>query len=127
MKILFPAVAHRGVACKESPMELVSSSTATPSTTLPETADTVTPAQTANRLSLARTAVLGLVGTSAIVVGSVLGGQSFETHLPGAWFFGMPGGLFGSIGSDHAHPPLLAVFAVYGGLILPTPGRVGLL
>jgi hypothetical protein len=30
----------------------------------------------------------------------------------------MPGGPLGSIGTSGAHPPLLAVFAVYGGLIL---------
>ena len=108
-------------------MELVSSSTATPTTTLPETADTVTPAQTANRLSLARTAVLGLVGTTAIVVGSVLGGQSFETHLPGAWFFGMPGGLFGSAGTTDSLPPVAALALVFGGLILLTRVWLGFL
>ena len=46
--------------------------------------------------SLARTALLGFFGSAAIVTGAVMGGQSFDTHLPGAWYFGMPGGLFGS-------------------------------
>ena len=108
-------------------MELVSSSTGTPSTTLPETADTVTLAPPATRLSVARTAVLGLVGTTAIVVGSVLGGQSFETHLPGAWFFGMPGGLFGSAGTTDSLPPVAALALVFGGLILLTRVWLGFL
>ncbi len=108
-------------------MELVSSSTGTPSTTLPETDDTVTQAPPATRLSVARTAVLGLVGTTAIVVGSVLGGQSFETHLPGAWFFGMPGGLFGSAGTTDSLPPVAALALVFGGLILLTRVWLGFL
>ncbi len=33
---------------------------------------------------LVRTALLGLLGTAAIVLGSLMGGQSFETHLPGS-------------------------------------------
>ncbi|MGA2472922.1 MAG: hypothetical protein ABSG39_05445, partial [Acidimicrobiales bacterium] len=90
-------------------MELVPPSAATNSMTRDETAQTDAPAQPAVRLSLARTAVLGLVGTTAIVVGSVLGGQSFETHLPGAWFFGMPGGLFGSQGTNDTLPPVAAL------------------
>ena len=67
---------------------------------------------------MARTALLGLVGSSAIVVGAVLGGQSFETHLPGAWFFGMPGGPFGSFGSDSSLPTIASLALVFGGLIL---------
>src|SRR5215469_17286723 len=57
-------------------------------------------------VSFTRTAVLGFIGTAAIVVGAVLGGASFETHLPGAWFFGMPGGLFGSLGTSDNLPPV---------------------
>ena len=76
------------------------------------------PEQPELRLSLARTAVLGLLGSSAIVVGAVLGGQSFETHLPGAWFFGMPGGPFGSFGSDSSLPSIASLALVFGGLIL---------
>jgi hypothetical protein len=70
---------------------------------------------------------LGFVATLSIVLGALLGGSSFETHLPGAWFFGMPGGLFGSIGSNNAHPPIYAVVAVYGGMILLTRVWFGLL
>jgi len=68
--------------------------------------------------ALVSTAVLGFVATLSIVIGALLGGSSFETYLPGAWFFGMPGGLLGSIGSSAAHPPIYADIAVYGGLIL---------
>jgi hypothetical protein len=108
-------------------MELVPPSAATNSVTHDETAQTDAPAQPVVRLSLARTAVLGLVGTTAIVVGSVLGGQSFETHLPGAWFFGMPGGLFGSQGTNDTLPPVASLALVFGGLILLTRVWVGFL
>ena len=74
-----------------------------------------------------RTAVYGFIGTAAIVVGAVLGGPSFETHLPGAWFFGMPGGLFGSLGADDNLPPLASLALVFGGLILLTRVWLGLL
>jgi hypothetical protein len=74
-----------------------------------------------------RTAVLGAIGTSAIVIGCVLGGQSFETHLPGAWFFGMPGGLFGSAGTNDSLPPIASLALVFGGLILLTRVWLGLL
>ena len=74
-----------------------------------------------------RTAVLGFIGTAAIVVGAVLGGPSFETHLPGAWFFGMPGGLFGSLGASDNLPPLASLALVFGGLILLTRVWLGLL
>src|ERR1039458_5005230 len=67
---------------------------------------------------LVPTAALGLVATLTITFGALLGGSSFETHLPGAWFFGMPGGPFGSLGSSSANPPIYAVIPVYGGLIL---------
>ena len=57
----------------------------------------------------------------------LLGGSAYETHLAGAWFFGMPGGLFGSIGSSLVHPPIYAVIAVYGGMILLVRVWIGLL
>jgi hypothetical protein len=76
---------------------------------------------------LVPTAVLGFVATAAICLGALLGGQAFETHLPGAWFFGMPGGLFGSMGSYDSHPPVYAIIAVYGGLILLTRVWLGFL
>jgi alpha-1,6-mannosyltransferase len=76
---------------------------------------------------LAPTALLGLLATSAVVVGALFGGSAYETHLAGAWFFGMPGGLFGSIGASSAHPPVAAIAAVYGGMILLTRVWLGLL
>ncbi len=108
-------------------MELVTPSAATNSTTPHETPDDDAAAPPEARLSLARTAVGGLVGTTAIVVGTILGGQSFETHLPGAWFFGMPGGLFGSQGASGNLPPVAALALVFGGLILLTRVWVGFL
>ena len=99
-------------------MELVSpSATTTPMTPI-QNIDANAPEQPALRLSAARTAVLGLVGSTAIVIGAVLGGQSFLTHLPGAWFFGMPGGPFGSFGSDSSLPTIASLALVFGGLIL---------
>jgi alpha-1,6-mannosyltransferase len=79
------------------------------------------------RLSTARTALLGFVGSAAIVVGAVMGGQSFETHLAGAWFFGMPGGLFGSFGTNQTLPPVVSLALVFGGLILITRVWLGFL
>ncbi len=108
-------------------MELVTPSAATNSTTPHETPDDDAAAPPEARLSLARTAVGGLVGTTAIVVGTILGGQSFETHLPGAWFFGMPGGLFGSQGASGNLPPVAALALVFGGLILLARVWVGFL
>ncbi len=81
----------------------------------------------AQPLRLGRTSLLGAVATTSIVVGALYGGSSFETHLPGAWFFGMPGGALGSMGTGSNHPPLYAAFAVYGGLILLTRVWIGLL
>lgn len=78
-------------------------------------------------LRLSATVAWGFVATTAIVVGALLGGAAFETHVPGAWFFGMPGGPLGSIGSSSPHPPIYAVIAVYGGLILLTRVWLGLL
>ena len=76
---------------------------------------------------MARTAFLGFLGTAAIVVGAVVGGPSFETHLSGAWFFGMPGGLFGSVGASEALPPIASLALVFGGLILLTRVWLGFL
>jgi hypothetical protein len=85
------------------------------------------PAQPAVRVSTARTALLGALGTTAIVVGALIGGQSFETHLPGAWFFGMPGGPLGWIGTSNSLPPIAALALVFGGLILLTRAWLGFL
>jgi hypothetical protein len=88
----------------------------------PVTADTAAPP-----IALGRTATIGAIGTAAIVVGSLLGGQSFETHLPGAWFFGMPGGVLGGVGTSDTLPPVAALALVFGGLILLTRVWLGLL
>ncbi len=77
--------------------------------------------------ALVPTAVLGFVATLSIAIGALLGGSSFETYLPGAWFFGMPGGPLGSIGSAATSPPIYADIAVYGGLILLIRVWLGLL
>jgi hypothetical protein len=78
-------------------------------------------------LRLARTAALGLLAMLCITLGALLGGRSYETHLPGAWFFGMPGGPLGSLGSNGIHPPIYAAILVFGGLILLTRIWLGLL
>ncbi len=111
-------------------MELASPSatTVTTATDAPrQNDDTARGEQPAPRLGVARTAILGLVGSAAIVVGSVLGGQSFETHLAGAWFFGMPGGLFGSYAANSTLPPIVSLALVFGGLILLTRVWLGFL
>ena len=107
-------------------MELVSPS-ATTTSTPPPNVDSDVPGQPARELSTLRTALLGLVGSSAIVAGAVLGGQSFETHLPGAWFFGMPGGPAGSFGSNSGLPTIASLALVFGGLILLTRVWLGFL
>jgi alpha-1,6-mannosyltransferase len=78
-------------------------------------------------LRLARTAAFGLLAMLCITLGALLGGRSYETHLPGAWFFGMPGGPLGSLGSGGIHPPVYAAILVFGGLILLTRIWLGLL
>src|SRR6516162_10521308 len=92
-----------------------------------DTADLEAPVQPAQHVSLARTTILGTLGTTAIVVGSLLGGQSFETHLPGAWFFGMPGGALGWMGTNSTLPPVISLALVFGGLILLTRVWLGFL
>lgn len=66
--------------------------------------------------SLRRFGVAGLLAASAVVVGSVLGGSSFVSHLPGAWFFGTPGGPLGSVSTSASRAPAVAILGVYGGL-----------
>ena len=56
-----------------------------------------------------------------------MGGQSFETHLAGAWFFGMPGGPLASLGTNNAWPPVASLALVFGGLILLTRVWLGFL
>lgn len=92
-----------------------------------DTAEPEAPAQPAPQISLARTAVLGAIGTAAVVMGALLGGPSFEAHLPGAWFFGMPGGPLGWLGTGETLPPVAALALVFGGLILLTRVWLGFL
>src|SRR5580700_6596460 len=100
-------------------MELVSpSATTTPRP--PSNVESDMPGVPARQLSTVRTALFGLLGSSAIVAGAVLGGQPFETHLPGAWFFGMPGGPAGSLASNSGLPTIASLALVLGGLILLT-------
>src|SRR6516162_718358 len=87
----------------------------------------MTRAKVASSISVGRTALLGALGTAGIVVGSLLGGQSFETHLPGAWFFGMPGGALGWMGTNSTLPPVISLALVFGGLILLTRVWLGFL
>jgi alpha-1,6-mannosyltransferase len=79
------------------------------------------------QIRLVRSTLLGLAGSTLIVVGALLGGSSFETHLPGAWFFGMQGGHLGSLGSDSTLPTVVSLILVFGGLILLTRVWLGLL
>lgn len=70
------------------------------------------------RCSLARPAALGFLAATAVVAGATLGGRQFVSHLPGAWFFGAPGGPLGSLSAGGRHAPTLDVLLVYGGLIV---------
>ncbi len=65
--------------------------------------------------SFRRFAVAGLLAAAA-VAGAVVGGSSFVSHLPGAWFFGTPGGPLGSVSTGASRAPALAILGVYGGL-----------
>jgi len=69
-------------------------------------------------LTLRNVALVGLVASLAIVIGAVLGGRAFVSTMPGAWFFGPPGSPLGSVGARGVRPPVDAVFAVYGGLLV---------
>jgi hypothetical protein len=72
-------------------------------------------------------ALLGLAAMCSVVIGAVLGGTAFVSNLPGAWYFGTPGGPLGSVSDSGKHAPILAVFLVYGGLILAIRAWIGLL
>ncbi|HEY1827394.1 MAG TPA: polyprenol phosphomannose-dependent alpha 1,6 mannosyltransferase MptB [Acidimicrobiales bacterium] len=85
------------------------------SITLSEHTDVAAPTRTPSTF---RYALIGFLGTLSVSIGALLGGSSFETHLPGAWFFGMPGGHLGALGSSAQQPPVYSMIAVYGGLIL---------
>ncbi|MGH9099484.1 MAG: polyprenol phosphomannose-dependent alpha 1,6 mannosyltransferase MptB [Acidimicrobiales bacterium] len=72
--------------------------------------------QDAEPPSLRRLGVAGLLAGAAVVAGAVAGGSSFVSHLPGAWFFGTPGGPLGFLGTGSSRAPALAILGVYGGL-----------
>lgn len=72
--------------------------------------------QEAELPSLRRYALAGLLAGTAVVVGAMTGGTSFVSHLPGAWFFGTPGGPLSSIASSSGRAPAISVLGVYGGL-----------
>ena len=48
----------------------------------------------------------------------MFGGQAFETHLAGAWYFGMPGGPSVRSAPDSSLPTIASLALVFGGLIL---------
>ncbi len=60
---------------------------------------------------------LGLIASTSVVVGAVIGGQEFVRDVPGDWFFGAPGGPLGSVGSSPG-PSGISLFLVYGGILL---------
>ncbi len=66
--------------------------------------------------SLRRLGVAGAIAGTAVVAGAVAGGSSFVSHLPGAWFFGTPGGPLGFLGTGSTRAPALSILGVYGGL-----------
>jgi len=67
-------------------------------------------------VSLRRPAVLGLLAGCTVVVAATQAGQAFVSHLPGAWYFGTPGGPLGSLAHSGRRAPLPDLVAVYGGL-----------
>ncbi len=62
-----------------------------------------------------------------VVGGAVVGGRTFVSVLPGAWFFGSAGGPLGSFAAQGHTPPAVALLLVFGGLILLTRTWLGLL
>ncbi len=67
-------------------------------------------------LLLRRYAIAGFLAGAVVVAGAMAGGSSFVSHLPGAWYFGTPGGPLGFVGSASKRAPAVSVLAVYGGL-----------
>jgi len=72
--------------------------------------------QEAEPPSLRRYGVAGLLAGAAVVAGAVTGGTSFVSHMPGAWFFGTPGGPLSFVQSSSVRAPAVSILAVYGGL-----------
>jgi len=60
---------------------------------------------------------IGLIATTSVVVGAVIGGPQFVRDVPGDWFFGAPGGPLGSVGSSQS-PSGISLVLVYGGIVL---------
>lgn len=73
-------------------------------------------ADEAREPSLRRFGIAGLAASLAVVAGAVTGGSSFISRLPGAWFFGTPGGPLGFVSTSSDRAPALSILAVYGGL-----------
>jgi alpha-1,6-mannosyltransferase len=69
------------------------------------------------RPSYRRFALAGSAAGAVTVAGAVAGGGTFVSNLPGAWFFGTPGGPLGSAAASGRHATALAILAVYGGLV----------
>lgn len=87
-------------------------------TALLDRSDTATLAAPDRPLGLWRFGALGFAATSAVVAGAIAGGKSFVSTIPGAWYFGTPGGPMGSVSPDSGHPSAVAMLGVYGGLLL---------
>jgi hypothetical protein len=64
-----------------------------------------------------RHGLVGMAATTAVAAGSTIGGSAFTSVIPGAWFFGTPGGPLGSL-SPAGLPSALALLFVFGGLIV---------
>ena len=73
--------------------------------------------QAAEVPSFRRFALAGLASGVIVVAGAMAGGTSFVSHLPGAWFFGTPGGPLGFVGAGSSRAPAVSLLAVYGGLL----------
>lgn len=63
-----------------------------------------------------RSRIMGVVAGVCVVLGAIIGGNGFVSHLPGAWFFGTPGGPLGVLSSATKFPPVGAMVLVYGGM-----------
>jgi hypothetical protein len=85
------------------------------------------PTQAETTRALRKWTLVGLVAACSIVVGAVVGGRSFVSQQPGAWFFGTPGGPLGSVAASGRQPSSAAMLAVYGGLVLMARAWLGLL
>jgi hypothetical protein len=80
------------------------------------------PPETDVALRLTPYALCGALAMTVVLVGAVLGGSTFTSTLPGAWFFGpvQPSSASSLAGAQNPAvlPPLWAVAVVYGGMIV---------